>query len=165
MKWITVQLTSWAEKRSLTKELEKEIKRALKPNPPLAVYYPCIEDVTGKHLTAYTEYIFLEYREGITYQDLENHELFNLVIRDTKGSYRLVEDSDLEEIRVAIAKEDTFEPGQPVKITQGPLKGNEGVVQCEDAEHGQVEIKVYVGEDLKQAVMPKAWVRKKKPRK
>jgi len=124
----------------------------------LELYYPVTEDVVGKHQTPYSEYVFVEYREEVSLHELERTEIFRGVIRDNKNEPQLVPDEEIERIRAQVEVFERLETGERVKINQGSLKGNYGEVTGNEAE--QVHLKVSMGDETVDAVLPSKWVRR-----
>lgn len=162
MEWIIIQVTPWAEKHLLTKELASELRRRISI-PDLELYYPSVEDVVGKHSTAYSEYLFVEYRVGVNYHELEGNEFFRSILKKPKGGYEIMQDTDIEKIRAQIEAEQKLEAGDQVIVYQGPLKGNRAEV-IEHDEQNQVILRVLLGEEKQDAVVPRHWVRKREKR-
>ena len=67
--WIVVQLTGWGQKILNSETIDELVLKYLKLEA-LEIYYP-IGDATFKKVeTAYSEYVFLEYIEGVDYSKL-----------------------------------------------------------------------------------------------
>lgn len=160
--WLIIQLTPWAEKTMKTKEIAQELRRKTQMSD-LEIYYPVIEDVVGKHLTPFSEYLFVERRSGIPLQEVEGGEIFRTVLRRPDGQPCEVTDDEVDKIRKQIEAEENLRPKERVQINKGPLRGNQGEVLYTD--DSQVIVKVILGDELVEAVIPRKWVRRKGKRK
>jgi transcription antitermination factor NusG len=158
MDWVIIQLTTWAEKKLGTKELARELRRRTKTTD-LEIYYPSVEDVVGKHNTAYSEYLFIEHRSGVPYQELERTEFFYQLLRNADGQLQVIDDPAIEAIRKKISEETQLHPGDRVKINKGPLKGNYAEV-TDYADEGQVLLLVHTGDEDQTAIVPSLWCRR-----
>lgn len=158
MDWVVIQVSPWAEKNYTTQDLTTDVHRSLK-NKTLKIYYPVIEDIVGKHNTPFSEYLFVEYREGIQYMECENSELITKVMRNSQGNYETVPDLEIDKIKETIDNllED-LEPGSKITVIQGSFRGNKGTVVCSD--NGQVVVKLVVGEQIRDEVIPRRWLEK-----
>lgn len=153
-----MQLTPWAAKTMNTREIADEIRRRAKM-ADLELYYPVIEDVVGKHQTAYDEYVFLENHPDIPLQEMEGNEILKQFLRDAKGNPCLLPDADIQKIRQQIEAEELLRPKERVLINKGALRGNHGEVRY--ADDGQVILTVNMGDESVEAAMPQKWVRRK----
>lgn len=157
MEWIVIQLTSWAEKHMSTGELARELRRRTKTDD-LELFYPSTEDVVGKHNSAYSEYLFVEYRAEVPYNELEGGDIFKAVLRNPDGKPSFLQDTEINEIRRKIELEQTLQPGDKVNIYQGPLKGTIGTVKSDV--DGYVSLVVAMGDVDQEAVLSRKWVRR-----
>lgn len=158
MQWMIIQLTPWAEKILRTGELAQELRRR-SSTPDLELYYGVVEDAAGKHRTAYSEYLFVEARSGLSLSDLEGNEIFRTVLRDPKGEPRLIDDGEVLRVRQTIEAEERISVGEIVMVNEGPLRGNQGTVLLSD--DGQVHLEVSVGDETQRAVIPTIWCRRR----
>jgi len=158
MEWVVVQLTSYAEKHISTAELAREMRRRL-ATPDLELFYPSIEDVVGKHVSTFAEYAFIEYRPGIDYSELEGGDFFKTILRNQGAdkAIQILPDQEVDKVRNSTEREQILNPGDRVRILQGPLKGNVGKVEREL--DGQVSLTVSMGEIGQDAIIPRHWVR------
>jgi transcription antitermination factor NusG len=156
MEWVVVQLTSWADKKVLTLELAKKVRQALDA-PDLEIYYPVFEDVVGKHVSPYSEYLFIEYRQEVPYSNLDGGDLFKSVVRQ-KGKIQVLPNSEIERIRESLESSFELKPGDRVRVTRGPYTGSPATVLSSDEKH--VQLNVYLGESPQQAVIPRKWLRR-----
>jgi hypothetical protein len=159
MKWVVIQLTPWAEKYLKTEELVRELRRKLKLSD-LQYYYAVFEDVVGKHITPYSEYFFVEFREGVLYLDLEGTDAFRRILKDAKGQFQFLEDADLEVIKCKTKQELVLRPGETARIYYGPLTGTVGEVVNDTGT--QVSMDIFVGDVPQHAVIPRHWCRRVK---
>lgn len=159
--WLTLQLTEWALKTIKTEDLISEISKRLKTNR-VSVFYPCLEDVKGKHLTSYSEYIFLQYIPTLEaeYSSLEGTEFFRNFMR-SGGRFQMLSDEEMQHLRISCFKQVGLSVGAKVKILDGPYKGNIGIV-LDDSDEGHVTLKIVMGLVESEAVIPKHWCRKLK---
>lgn len=157
MLWIVVQLTSWAEKKLSTIELAKELRRRLDATD-VELFYPSNEDVAGKHNTPYSEYIFVEYRESLIYTELEGGDVFRWVLRDPDGKPSILNDDQIDAIRIRTEREQQIQRGDRVSILCGPLKGGVGTIQSNA--QGQISLSVTMGDVVQEAILPIRWVRR-----
>ena len=162
MNWIVVQLTTWAVKMMDTAEIAKEIRRRSKISD-IELFYPVLEDVGGKHSSAYDEYVFVEYRESIPLNEFEGNEVFRKVLREPDSSPSRVFDEQIESIREQLRIEEQVKVDEVVLIQRGSLRGNYGLVKS--SEDGQILLEVYVGDSCIEASLPQKWVRRKKLKK
>jgi hypothetical protein len=160
--WLIIQLTPWAEKTMSVKELTQELRRKTQISD-LEIYYPVIEDVVGKHLTPFSEYLFVKKTVGIPLHEVEGGEIFRTVLRDPYGNPCEVSCEEVEKIRLQIEAEEKLRPKERVQINKGPLRGNVGEVLCTD--DTQVIVRVILGDETLEAVIPRKWVRRKGKRK
>lgn len=161
MDWLVIQLTSWAEKKLDTKSLAQELRRKTK-TVDLELYYSDLEDVVGKHQTAFSEYLFVEYRSDISYHELEGGDIFYCILRDKSGKPQLITDVELQKIKNQTEEEQRFSLGDHVKVCKGPLKGTMGAVIAESDNH--IIISVSMSEVVREASIPKKWCRRRRRR-
>lgn len=158
MDWCVVQLTSWAEKHLSSQEIIVYFQEKLGPHE---IYYPVIEDVAGKHNTAFSEYLFIHFcGSSLDFTDLEGKDVCRKVLRSRLGKFETVTDVQVEDIKNKIKEEQTLIKGDRVKIHSGSLRGNIGQVILSDEERAQTLVLVKMGGEEREAVVPRLWVRK-----
>lgn len=150
MEWVTVQLTSGAKKTLTTSELEKAIRKKIR-HPELRIYYPVIEDRYGKQDSPYSEYIFITFHPDLDYFELEELEEFTKVLRTSPlgQDVHITFDTEIQEIRKQVCDLAQLNSGDVVKIMEGPLKGNFGIITGTYA--GEATLLVTMGSESMQA--------------
>lgn len=158
MLWVTVQLSGWAKSRLTNRELDKVIRKAF-PRNTLNFYYPVLEDTYGKQESPYSEYVFVSYDQNVDYFSLELLDEFVAVLKDSEAQQPiLVDDADIERIKNQVEKDKELEPQDVVRIMEGALEGNYGVVQF--SQDGEVNLEITVGNEIVSGSFPIRHVRK-----
>lgn len=154
MDWVILQLAAWARTKlriSAVKDIIK--KRTGYKGADLVVYYPVAEDNFGKKDSPYAEYVFLTYVPEVDYFLLENTDEFIGIIRQS-GSMDpvLIPESEVAKVRFQVSGMSSLKRGDVVRIMEGPLRGNYGVI-CE-IYVGEAALRVQLGSEEIDASIP-----------
>jgi hypothetical protein len=152
MYWVTLQLATWAKSKLSAIEIEKAIRKKIN-HPDLQIYYPVTEDMYGKQDSPYSEYVFLSYVPEIDYSPLDGCEEFVSLLKEPRTrNPQLTPDAQIERVRNQVCALTQLKPEDVVKIMEGPLRGNYGVVRTTYV--GEATLSVTMGSETIEASIP-----------
>lgn len=162
MSWVVVQLTAWAKQKLSTKDLERSFRKKLQVSE-ITLFYPVQEDMFGKKESPYSEYVFVTSpEEGVDYQRLESLDEVVCLLTTPSGDLHTVTDDDIFRIRSQVSEIAHLRKNDVVKILEGTLQNQYGVVK--QVFETEALLEVSLGSEKVDASIPINQLRKSKKR-
>lgn len=163
-RWVAVQLHPFAVKHKRTREIFEELRRRL--GDDLQICYAVAEDEYNKYKSPFDEYLFVEYRDGISYSNLRDEDFFIGALLTASGQPQIICNNELDSVREVQFALPNYTPGDTVLIAEGAYHGYRGrILELEPSDikgEAQAIVKVLLGESDCIAALPYRWLKKVK---